>query len=255
MCPAEDILSFERQHVRWSCMMTVKIPLEVDVLVVGAGPAGLAAAITLGRYGVDTLLVEQRVKPSFLPRATGLGTRTIEPCAPGASSTRSSPASSRPTCCCGNARRCRMSPQAALTRLAIQPPPGGRRQPRAPGVVPPDSLERVLRRHIDSLPTVRLELGTRVVAVDEAVGSVQVTLHDPHGHRQTIRARYLVAADGADSPIRRMLGVEMREWDGAYGGTQVLFTPRWHNCSAVSDRVVRRHDGGCARPVPAGWSR
>ena len=52
---------------------------------------------------------------------------------------------------------------------------------------------------------------------------MQVTLHDPHGHRQTIRARYLVAADGAHSPIRRMLGVEMREWDGAYGGTQVLF--------------------------------
>ena len=29
----------------------------VDVLVVGAGPAGLAAATTLDRYGVDTLLV------------------------------------------------------------------------------------------------------------------------------------------------------------------------------------------------------
>ena len=46
---------------------------------------------------------------------------------------------------------------------------------------------------------------------------------DAHGHRHTVRAQYLVAADGAHSSIRRMLGVEMREWDGAYGGTQVLF--------------------------------
>ena len=54
------------------------IPLDVDVLVVGAGPAGLAAATTLGRYGVDTLLVEQRVEPPHLPRATALSTRGME---------------------------------------------------------------------------------------------------------------------------------------------------------------------------------
>lgn len=51
---------------------------EVSVLVVGAGPAGLTAAITLARYGVDVLLVERRADLSSLPRATAVSTRTME---------------------------------------------------------------------------------------------------------------------------------------------------------------------------------
>ena len=43
---------------------------QLDVLVVGAGAAGLAAAATLGRYGVTTLLVEdaRSRRPSPGPR-------------------------------------------------------------------------------------------------------------------------------------------------------------------------------------------
>ena len=51
---------------------------EVPVLVAGAGPAGLAAAAVLARYGVETLLVERRRRPSGLPRATAISTRSME---------------------------------------------------------------------------------------------------------------------------------------------------------------------------------
>ena len=51
---------------------------EVPVLVAGAGPAGLAAAAVLGRYGIETLLVERRHRPSELPRATAISTRSME---------------------------------------------------------------------------------------------------------------------------------------------------------------------------------
>ena len=34
---------------------------EFEVVVVGAGPAGLASAATLGSYGVETLVVERRL--------------------------------------------------------------------------------------------------------------------------------------------------------------------------------------------------
>ena len=48
------------------------------VMVVGAGPAGLVAAITLARYGIPSLLVERRADSSSLPRATLINLRTME---------------------------------------------------------------------------------------------------------------------------------------------------------------------------------
>ena len=48
------------------------------MLIVGAGPAGLVAAITLGRYGIPNLLVEKRTELSTLSRATVISTRSME---------------------------------------------------------------------------------------------------------------------------------------------------------------------------------
>ena len=49
-----------------------------DVLVVGAGPAGLATAVTALRHGARVLVVERRACTSTIPRATGMSTRTME---------------------------------------------------------------------------------------------------------------------------------------------------------------------------------
>ena len=51
---------------------------ESPVVVVGAGPAGLTAAIALARLGVEVLLVERRRELSSLPRATAVSTRSME---------------------------------------------------------------------------------------------------------------------------------------------------------------------------------
>jgi flavin-dependent dehydrogenase len=52
--------------------MTVQ---ETSVLIVGAGPAGLTAAITLATHGIDFVLAERRLQPSPEPRANGVSTR------------------------------------------------------------------------------------------------------------------------------------------------------------------------------------
>ena len=51
---------------------------HVPVLIVGAGPAGLVAGITLTRYGVHTLVVEKRFELSTLAKAQVISTRTME---------------------------------------------------------------------------------------------------------------------------------------------------------------------------------
>src|SRR3546814_16125729 len=42
---------------------------DTDVLIVGAGPAGLAAAIELGMRGVRSVLIEQQERTGVAPRA------------------------------------------------------------------------------------------------------------------------------------------------------------------------------------------
>src|SRR5712672_2245904 len=52
--------------------------VEVPVLIVGAGPAGLALSVALSRYGVGHLVVERHRDTAHTPRAHIINQRTIE---------------------------------------------------------------------------------------------------------------------------------------------------------------------------------
>ncbi|MEU8582157.1 FAD-dependent oxidoreductase [Streptomyces abikoensis] len=52
--------------------------LEVPVLIVGGGLTGLSAALFLRQQGVDCLLVERHRDTTFLTRASGINSRTME---------------------------------------------------------------------------------------------------------------------------------------------------------------------------------
>src|SRR5689334_3210168 len=52
--------------------------LDVDVLVVGAGPSGLTVSAALARAGIRTLTVERHAGTSIFPKATGVRLRTME---------------------------------------------------------------------------------------------------------------------------------------------------------------------------------
>ncbi|MEE8444604.1 MAG: FAD-dependent monooxygenase [Alphaproteobacteria bacterium] len=55
-------------------------PAEIPVLIVGAGPVGMAVAAELGRAGVDCLIVEQGDGTLDHPRASAINSRTMEFC-------------------------------------------------------------------------------------------------------------------------------------------------------------------------------
>ena len=51
---------------------------EVDVLVVGAGPAGLMLSLWMSRLGIKARCVDKRATKIFTGQADGLQSRTLE---------------------------------------------------------------------------------------------------------------------------------------------------------------------------------
>jgi 2-polyprenyl-6-methoxyphenol hydroxylase-like FAD-dependent oxidoreductase len=229
---------------------------EVPVLVVGAGPAGLATAATLARHGVECLIAERRSAPPSHPRATLVSTRTMELVrAFGVEEQVLAEAVDVEWLmwCCESLARAGEGigvevglPTAEQASLI---------SPAAPACVAQDHVEGVLRAHLAADPAVDLELGTELVELRARRHGVRCTVRDPTGERRTIDAGYVVAADGAYSATRRAVGIAMHGPDDVLAGvTEVIRAPLW---DALGDRryglyLVERPEPGGAVFLPAG---
>jgi 2-polyprenyl-6-methoxyphenol hydroxylase-like FAD-dependent oxidoreductase len=96
--------------------------------------------------------------------------------------------------------------------------------PTRPACVPQDHLEPVLLTHLRSLPAAEVELGAEVVDVSDRPDAVRVALRDvATGTMRLVDARYVVAADGANSTVRRAVGIAMHGPDRLAATTTALF--------------------------------
>lgn len=69
-------------------------------------------------------------------------------------------------------------------------------------------VERLMRQLIEATPGVELRCGVTATDVVNVPGGVEVSTIDPDGTRQLMRARWVIAADGARSDVRRIFGIE-----------------------------------------------
>ncbi|WP_138760394.1 geranylgeranyl reductase family protein [Modestobacter altitudinis] len=185
-------------------MTTDVEPTQTDVLVVGAGPAGSAAAAWAGRAGTDVVLADAAVFPRDKTCGDGLTPRAMgELDQLGLGDWVRSK---------GRNRGLRA---AGFGQELLLPWPGGS-LPDHGGAVPRTELDARVRDVALEAGAQPLE-GARAVDVERDGDRVAgVVFRRPDESTTTVRCRRLVVADGARSPLGRVLG---REWhrDTAYG--------------------------------------
>ena len=176
---------------------------DTDVLVIGAGPAGSAAAAWAARAGLDVTLVDAKVFPRDKPCGDGLTPRAIAEL----DELGLSPWLK------GRARNWGLR-ASGFGRTLYLPWPGGN-LPRYGGAAPRLELDEVIRQ-------VALEAGARPVDGNRAVdvrlvnGKVAAVVIKDGTITREITCKRLIVADGARSTLGRTLG---RVWhrSTAYG--------------------------------------
>lgn len=184
---------------------------EVPVLIVGGSLVGLSTAMFLGHHGVSSLTVERHDATAIHPRAGHFHLRTLELL--------------RSVGLEEIVRRTseeRFFPNGGIN--AVETLAGGEIASYIPDLndgvaefspsrrlfVAQHALEPILRARAEELGAT-LRYATEAVSVTEDDDGVIAVVRDRvTGAERTVRARYLVAADGSRSPIRRQLGIGMQ---------------------------------------------
>ena len=192
-----------------------------DVLVVGAGPGGLATALSAARHGARVLVVDRHPGTSNRPRATGISLRTMEIFRAWGVAEEV------------RARAVPVDHDATSGATLVAPPrssgraggyPGLREilrvSPALPLVCPQDLVEPVLaqavRRHGGEI-----RFATRLVDLHVRPDGVRAALSG----NEHVRARFVVGADGTRSAVRAALGIGVRHLGTFAEAVQVLFRP------------------------------
>jgi flavoprotein hydroxylase len=174
--------------------------VTADVAIVGYGPVGQLLAILIGQRGHRVEVVERWPEPYPLPRAVHfdheVGRILQSAGVAGALAGRTVPAP---------VYEWRNAAGETLIRF-------GRGTERSLSGWPESSmfcqpeLERILDERARSLPTVAVERGSEAVALEAGPDGVTIEVRGAGGSTRTLRARFALGCDGANSFVRERIG-------------------------------------------------
>jgi 2-polyprenyl-6-methoxyphenol hydroxylase-like FAD-dependent oxidoreductase len=200
--PTVDITSspayrLSHQSLTYWAEPTVNRSHDVPVLIVGAGPTGLTAALELSRLGIGARIVDRAPERSLTSRALGIQARTVELLrvrGVGDELVR-----------LGNPARATTLYSEGKQLAAIEL----HRMPSEFNYVlllAQSDTERLLTEQLNR-QGVKIERGVELIALAQKRDGVSAVLRSGDGAEELLDASYLIAADGAHSAIRKALGL------------------------------------------------
>jgi 2-polyprenyl-6-methoxyphenol hydroxylase-like FAD-dependent oxidoreductase len=174
--------------------------MQIDVLIVGAGPTGLMLANQLARQGVRPLIIDRHAGPARETRALGVQARTLEIYAGLGIDERAIELGKRGTGANLWARG------RKLARVPIGEE--GRYVSPYPYILilGQDDNERLLgERLLQS--GISVEWNTELVGMEQHPDHVVATLRSPSGESRTVNAKWVAGCDGAHSKVRELNGI------------------------------------------------
>jgi len=186
----------------------VSEPLDVDVLIVGAGPTGLTAALLLERLGCSVAVIERRDGPQRAPAAHAINPRTFEIWRQIGLDVERIRSHAQDPADAGAVHWVTKLGGEVIGSLPYE------RQGDEHLAVTPTPLRNLSQHRLE--PLLVDELAARGVAVryrhrwescDQGEAAVTSEVEGPDGP-VIITSRWLLACDGASSPVRRSTGIE-----------------------------------------------
>ncbi|WP_164543517.1 FAD-dependent oxidoreductase [Streptomyces mobaraensis] len=219
-----------------------------DVVVVGAGPTGLALAIALRRYGLDVLVVEKEPSTKREARACVIWQRALE--------------ALRDLGCAEDLVRAGVVVRRGSFRVRGRL--CGEYDLAMPGTAFPcplaieqDTTERLLRGRLRALGE-DVGWGTEAVAVRVGADGAEADLRGPDGRGRTVACRWIVGCEGAHSVVRKTLGIPFEgERRTGLQAVQINAKPDWRFPldRDLTQIFIQRGVSLIVSPLPGGASR
>ena len=180
------------------------------MLVVGAGPAGLVAGITLARYGINVLVIDKRDGTSALSRTLVISTRGmelmrqwgLEDAVRAGAPDVILRAWVTADLACGEGTEMPLGQPSDEEAAAVSP--------SRPAWAPQDHHEPILLAHLRQLQAATVRFGHELTALSQDQAGIHAVLTDRQTAATTqVDARYVIAADGAHSRVREQLAIAM----------------------------------------------